>query len=1282
MAQARKLARYFLENTVPLSDVFENIHQNHPNHRVLLIADQFEELYTLCNDESIRRQFLDTLLHTFRTFAEQSSLSTVLVTTMRADFLSNVLSYPPLADVLRTGDVKIRSMNTEELRDVIEKPAQKLGVTFESGLVERILDDVDKEPGNLPLLEFALTELWKQRTRKQLTHKAYAEIGEVSGALTRYADNTFSQLSESEKQQVRRIFVQLVRPGEGTEDTRRVATKTELNIDWKLVKLLADARLVVTGRSLVTSEIKSDSEQQPKSEQQTVEVVHEALIRNWVQLRQWMETDREFRAWQERLRGWMRRWQEMNRDQEQLLRGAALVQAEERLKERQDELSLTEQEFIRLSQEQQKKEQKQRQRQRQQIFGGLVVYSVIISLLAINAVIAAKNAKNAQTRANISNLKSRFAATEDFNALIQGIQLGKQLQKVNWSAINTRIQGIDMLREMVYWQGFKEYNSLQHTKAVNSVAFNQNGKLIASASTDAAIIWKEDGTIVSSLREHTEIIYRIKFGYHKAYGDEELIATASKDTTAKIWTQDGNLVATLKHNSPVYRVAFSPKRDLIVTATQDGTVKFWKFDGSSFQIFKDHKRHSKEVRKISFSPNGDLIATASFDGTVNLWKSDGSFFKTLTGHRDKVFSVAFSPTGDLIATASADQTVKLWTSDGNLLKTLEGHKKEVFSVVFSPDGKLIASTSYDNNVILWNTNGNLVNILEGHSDKVFSVVFSSDSSLIATTGADNTIKLWEPKGNLVDTLEGHSQTVYSAVFSPNGNLIASVSMDSTVKLWKKNTVTDTFNGYHCRRIAFSPNGDLIALACYDRKIYIFDYYALLNSNATPIASGTSSRGLNTVAFSPKENYIVTGNANGTIELWKSDGSSVNTWKGHSQRIYGIAFHPDGNLIATASRDRTIKLWKLDGSLVNVLKSHEGRVSDVIFSPNRDLIVSTSWDNTIKVWKPNGALLRTLKDHSGVVMSIAFNSRGSIMASTSHDKTIKLWKPDSTLLDSLQHHSGIVTGVAFNPKGNMIASTSHDNTIKLWKPDGTLIHTLLGHKHRVEYLAFSPNNDVIVTISDDKTFKLWNLNLDDLLEHSCNWVSDYLKNNPHVTEEERRLCGVEASATAFFLKGEHSAAEGKIDGAVSQFKQAVKLDPNFSLSSAASLLGIGKQFVKSGNLDQAILAYNQAQELDSQLEISASDWNQLCWEGSLNKQAEKAMFACDKAIELAPDNGWIRNSRGLARALTGNIDGAIQDFEAFVELAGNAEEKALRKGWIESLKQGKNPFTDEVLDNLP
>ncbi|MGB6298300.1 MAG: hypothetical protein WBF90_19230 [Rivularia sp. (in: cyanobacteria)] len=364
--QARKLAQSLSNGAIPLSDVFAHIQQNNPTYRVLLIADQFEEIYTLCAEEKVRRSFLDSLLASFSSSSAQSQYNHVLITTMRADFLGNALSYPQFGDLLQNGDVKIRSMNREELTQVIAKPAERLGVGFEAGLVERILNDVDSEPGNLPLLEFALTELWKRRNGKQLTHDAYEAIGEVQGALARHADENYRKLSQAEQEQVRRIFIQLVQPGEVTEDTRRLATKAELNqANWGLVKQLADARLVVTSRN--------------GDNQETVEVVHEALIRNWGELRQWMDTDRSFRAWQERVRSAMLQWEQMQRDEGALLRGATLAEAEEKLNQRREDLSKGEQDFIEASVALRDREQKQRERTRQKIILGLSA-GLVVSL--------------------------------------------------------------------------------------------------------------------------------------------------------------------------------------------------------------------------------------------------------------------------------------------------------------------------------------------------------------------------------------------------------------------------------------------------------------------------------------------------------------------------------------------------------------------------------------------------------------------------------------------------------------------------------------------------------------------------------------------------------------------------------------------------------------------------------------------------------------------------------------------------------------------------------------
>ena len=201
ITQAVDLSDEFKNGNTSLSHVFSNIERKHPKQRLLLIADQFEELY-YC-DLDTQHKFLDLLTSNFSQNKNLGlfsiyKLSPVLVITMRTDFLGNALSYPNFADLLRKNDTKIRSMNRQELTEVIEKPAHKLGVAFESGLVELILDDIEAKPGNLPLLEFALTELWNQGNSKESTHKIYNKIGQVQGSLARYAEEKYDNFSDNE----------------------------------------------------------------------------------------------------------------------------------------------------------------------------------------------------------------------------------------------------------------------------------------------------------------------------------------------------------------------------------------------------------------------------------------------------------------------------------------------------------------------------------------------------------------------------------------------------------------------------------------------------------------------------------------------------------------------------------------------------------------------------------------------------------------------------------------------------------------------------------------------------------------------------------------------------------------------------------------------------------------------------------------------------------------------------------------------------------------------------
>ncbi len=326
----QNLALELNQGKLSLSQVCAQILDNRPQSgRLLLVIDQFEELFTLCQDQQERRRFVDLLL---QGLAEQPELA--LLFTLRADFLGQALSHRPFADSLQDADLILGPMNRRELAQVIENPARKLGVTFEAELIERILDDVGEEPGNLPLLEFSLTLLWEQQQVGQLTHAAYEAIGRVEGALSRYADQVYQGLEPDQQELAHRIFTQMVRPGEGAADTRRLALRQELSPEaWQLVQQLADARLVVTGLDLASGH-------------ETVELVHEALIQGWGQLQEWMNTDRAFRIWQERLRAALQSWEASGQDEGALLRGGPLVEAEDWLAERQAELSEVEIAYI------------------------------------------------------------------------------------------------------------------------------------------------------------------------------------------------------------------------------------------------------------------------------------------------------------------------------------------------------------------------------------------------------------------------------------------------------------------------------------------------------------------------------------------------------------------------------------------------------------------------------------------------------------------------------------------------------------------------------------------------------------------------------------------------------------------------------------------------------------------------------------------------------------------------------------------------------------------------
>ncbi|GAB1543689.1 hypothetical protein NUACC21_63650 [Scytonema sp. NUACC21] len=1057
-------------NETVLCNLIKNFVNFSQHHHLVLVADQFEELYTLTPEDE-RYSFLDALL-----LAVRNAVAFTLVLTLRADFLGIVLDYQPMGKALQQyTPLLLTPLNREELRDAIEKPAFKMKVELEQGLTSKLIHDVGNHPGRLPMLEFALTQLWSKQRNWYLTHKAYEEIGGLEKALAQHADEALKNLTEQDKQQAERVFIQLVRPGEGTEDTKCVATRNEVGKEnWGLVKRLADERLVVTGWH-ETEEI------------ETVEIVHEALIREWGTLRKWVNANRQFRTWQERLRGALQQW-EMSNDEGALLRGAPLAEAEGWLQLRWSDIGSSELAFIQLSLElRDKTQQEEKERTQRELEQAIkarkaaqmrnrvaLISSITLSGLAVFAFLQWSGAQQQSIVALNQASESSLLSNKQLEALVAAVQAGKQLKNAIFEPNAALKQtAIVTLQQAVY--RVQERNRLiGHESYINIATFSPDGEIIVSGSNDNTIkLWSRDGKLVKTLRNHTNGVSSISFSR-----DGNIFASGSYDSTIKLWSRDGQLLKDFpkEHTERINTISFSPDGQMIASGSHDDTIKLWSRDG---QLIKTLSGHGKNIRSVSFSPDGQMIASMSADETIKLWSREGQLLRTFSEckhpnkcelARDDIGSVSFSPDNKTIVSGGYGGTVKLWSREGRLLKTLDGHSSSVTGVSFSPDGKTIASTSHDRTIKLWSRDGQELKTLHGHTGLVSSVSFSRDGKTLASASWDVTIRLWNPDGQPSKTLSEHQKPVRSVSFSPDGKIIASASNDKTIRLWSQDgQPIKTLSGHskNIRSVSFSPDGKIIA-------------------------SGSNDK---------------------TIKLWSRDGQLLKTLSGHRGNVSSVSFSPDGKMIASGSKDKTIKLWSREGQLLKTLSGHEDSVQSISFSPDGKMIASGSKDKTIKLWSREGQLLKTLPEknfpggHISDVMNVSFSPDGTTIASASQDSTVKLWSLDSQKPQkTLTGHGTIVSSVSFSPDGKILASGSDDENIKLWSREGQELKTLTDHRDDVKSVSFSPDGKTLASASKDNTVILWNLNLDDLLVRGCDWLRDYLKNpNAKLSESDRTLC---------------------------------------------------------------------------------------------------------------------------------------------------------------------------------
>ena len=962
--------------------------------RELVIAvDQFEELFTLCGREADRRAFIDALTAAWRAPARP----VIVLLGLRADFYGRVATHAQLkADVLAY-QALIGPMGTTELKAAIEKPAARSGLALEGGLVDTILYELKDAPGGLPLLSHALAETFERKHLLKLTLAGYREAGGVRHAIEQTAERTLKTLSEAEQAIARSIFVSLTNIGDGAERTRRRVARDELagrrdggRVDHVL-GILADARLVSVDKD-------------------TVIVAHEALIRHWWRLRDWIDVDRAGLRIHRRLTDAAREWDALERERGVLYRGARLVTAREWAADHADDLIPIEGEFLAASDKAERRELREAKRTARRMRDlateatSLALAASAMTLLGsrpdIGLILAFESYRERPSVQARSSVIAALAAVGDpaIDAVLRGhagdvcgIAIGPDGQTLlsagggeirRWD-VSTRTSraawpigvnvecGISLSpdgRTVVYGAGNRvrlldiaagDLSELEgeHVEHIYDVAFSPDGHTIASACPSEIRLW--DVRTGQPLGAPLGGLLCVAFspdGRQLAFAGSGGIHVVDVATSATI----GRPLAGASSQSSC--LAFSPDGRALAAGTIGGTVHLLSL--GTERSPGTFEGHSDIVEDVAFSPDGHTLASASRDRTIRLWNPVGyePHGQTLRGHTDSVTSLAFGRDARTLASAGNDRSVRLWNvgnRESGLGATLAGHTDMIERVTFSPDGRTMASASFDGTVVLWDvrTRRMLGTPLTGHNERVYDVEFSPDGRMLASAGADRTVRIWDVRAGaeVGAPLAAHANWVTSVAFTPDGALLAAAA-DNAVRLWDLRTRelaraplgTPVQGAVDSEnRLAISPDGRTLACTGDDYTIRLWDPRSGIELGA-PLTGSWASR----VAFSGEGTMLAFGHVDKTVRLWDVHAHQPfgDPLTGHTDLIYDVAFSPDGRTLASGSYDRTVRLWDIPSCkpIGIPLEGQSGYVTSVAFSPDGRTLASAD-NERIRLW---------------------------------------------------------------------------------------------------------------------------------------------------------------------------------------------------------------------------------------------------------------------------------------------------------------------------------------------
>lgn len=1075
--QVAPIAQLLAQHDDGLIQAIELLYPLDTRAELILVIDQFEEIFTLMSDEQARSRLLKNLM----TAVEAPGARLRLIITLRADFYDRPLSYPGFAELLSQRTIMVMPLTSEELLRAIVRPAQRVGVDISDELLAALLHDVGNHPGALPFLQFALTEVFSRREGRQLSLEAYTISGGVKAALVNRADNLFMHFNSMCQAAARQLFLRLITLGEGTEDTRRRVRHTELlSVYSASDDPESQCMQHVIERYGHYRLLSFDSD--PMTHEPTVEIAHEALLQRWERLQHWLESSRMAVRVHRRLSDATVDWLQAGQEASFLVSGVRLDEFEALERGQQITLNRDELTYLHTSQkrrDQQNSEEQLRrdreltlaqqsvlaQRSAAQRLRWLVLILALFLLVAMSLSGFALNQRRA-AEANFTRSEAQRLAAEA-NALAQRGADPELIALLSIRSLQTQHtpQGeaaIDIATTLSYPE--KIFSG--HEDEITSIAISPDGHTALSASHDKTIVlWAiETDQALHVFRGHTDSVMSIAWS-----PDGRSFVSGSSDRTARVWdAQTGRLIRILSgHAGAIMTIAFSPDGQLIASAGMDRTIRLWDaYTGTPLRIFEGHQ---DAISSLAFAPDGQFLLTGSYDRTARLWNIDtGQSMLVLSGHTDKVTCVAFSARGTLIVTGSADSTARLWErSNGAELRRYTGHTGSVTSLVVGTADQSILTASADSSIRIWTTTtGAIQRTIIGPGEGITSIAFAPDGQSILAASATS-MRLWTVASNsMTPILQGHTGPVNSVAFAPHGHTVLTGSADGTAQLWdtQSGTALGSLSGHKgpVLSVALASHGQHILTGSADQSVRLWDLQSQKQLSSFPLGAEVKF-----VAFMPGDQQALVCDSNGSV--WILDlqhGQQSQHLTDGMAGICSAVYQPEHGIILSADQYTSIRSW-------NIVSGKQERLLN-LRTESQNFMIDQAGHATIVV------------NRNPAAASLSFSNDGQHILTGNYDTTARLW--DSTtgrLLKTFMGHNNSILSTAIASDQQHVLTGSADTTARIWDvTTGQEERYLSGHTGRVLAVAFSPDQQRTITGSSDGTARLWFRDYDAALQALC------------------------------------------------------------------------------------------------------------------------------------------------------------------------------------------------------